>query len=272
MVFSSGYTRTIIMAHSNEVNPTHSTSQSHALFGVTLPCPGKCWACKTELSIIQHEQEDVWSDTGGGQGPTKPRADRGYYFDASVWACRVEQGALGNLQEQPPPNPLPRLQPTTPSFFSLLPPGAEPLCTLYVLLRFPLWHTLPLSASSLIHTYRSNHHTRTVHANVRTHTRGNTEARLLCPLTKQEQAALVTDNKAVNGWFWRNSVVAVSHEWHYSFIQWILKVPLSRASFRSHTIASLITLSSEKKEVNGWHFATPWVLLPITIETQIRPN
>lgn len=101
MVFSSGCVRSISRAHSNEVQPTHSTSQSHALFGVTLPCPGKCWACKTELSIIQHEQEDVWSDMGGGQGPTKPRADRGYHFDVSVWACRVEQGALGN----PPPSP-----------------------------------------------------------------------------------------------------------------------------------------------------------------------
>lgn len=24
---------------------------------------------------------------GGGQGPTKPRADRGYHFDVSVWGC-----------------------------------------------------------------------------------------------------------------------------------------------------------------------------------------
>lgn len=67
---------------------------------------------------------------GGGQGPTKPRADRGYHFDVSVWACRVEQGALGNLLEHP--------HCTTPSFFFPLPPSAEPLCTLYVLLHFPL--------------------------------------------------------------------------------------------------------------------------------------
>lgn len=132
-----------LAGHNNEVNPTHSTSRSHALFGVTLPCPGKCWACKTELSIIQHEQEDVWSDMGGGQGPTKPRADRGYHFDVSVWACRVEQGALGNLLELPHPTS----NPTTPSFFFPLPPNAEPLCTLYVLLRFPLWHALSLSLS-----------------------------------------------------------------------------------------------------------------------------
>lgn len=113
-----------LVGHNNEVNPTHSTSQSHALFGVTLPCPGKCWACKTELSIIQHEQEDVWSDMGGGQGPTKPRADRGYHFDVSVWACRVEQGALGNLLEHP--------HPTTPSFFPSPPSqcwaSLHPLC------------------------------------------------------------------------------------------------------------------------------------------------
>lgn len=88
--------------HLYEGKAMHSTSRSHAPFGVTLPCPGKCWACKTEMSIIQHEHEDVWSDKGGGQGPTKPRADRGYHFDVSVWACRFAQGALGNLQEPPP--------------------------------------------------------------------------------------------------------------------------------------------------------------------------
>ncbi len=139
--YSAQGVRRALVGHNNEVNPTHSTSQSHALFGVTLPCPGKCWACKTELSIIQHEQEDVWSDMGGGQGPTKPRADRGYHFDVSVWACRVEQGALGNLLEHPHPTS----NPTTPSFFFPRPSNAEPLCTLYVLLRFPLWHALPLS-------------------------------------------------------------------------------------------------------------------------------
>ncbi len=70
---------------------------------------------------------------GGGQGPTKPRADRGYHFDVSVWACRVEQGELGNLLEQPPPPHAPPLL-----HFSFLPRNAEPLCTLYVLLLFPL--------------------------------------------------------------------------------------------------------------------------------------
>lgn len=62
-------------------------------------------------------------------------------------------------------------------------------------------------------TYRCTHaytHS-TVHAHVHTHT-VIWKACFLCPLTKQEQAALVTDNKVVNSWFWRNSVVAVSHE------------------------------------------------------------
>lgn len=66
---------------------------------------------------------------GGGQGPTKPRADRGYHFDVSVWACRVEQGALGNLLEYTPPThtPHPTSSPGSPSFFFALPPNAEPL-------------------------------------------------------------------------------------------------------------------------------------------------
>lgn len=71
---------------------------------------------------------------GGGQGPTKPRADRGYHFDVSVWACRVEQGALGNLLEHTHPTS----SRGATSVFFLLPPNAEPLRTLYVLPRFPL--------------------------------------------------------------------------------------------------------------------------------------
>lgn len=244
MVFSSEDASSITMAHSNEVDPTHSASRSHALFGVTLPCPGKCWACKTELSIIQHEQEDVWSDMGGGQGPTKPRADRGYHFDVSVWACGVEQGALGNLL---------RFFPFL-SQCSATPHSLYPACYLPSL-RCSTYINIIVARTACTMAYTEWH-----------------ESGFFCPLTKQEQAAVVKDNKVVNGWFWRNSVVAVSQEQHYSFIQWIPKVPLSRVSSRSHTIASLITLSSVKREVNGWHFATPWVLLPITIETQIRPN
>lgn len=64
---------------------------------------------------------------GGGQGLTKPRADRGYHFDVSVWACRVEQGALGNLQELPSTTPLATLPPAAPflhfPFPSLLMPN-----------------------------------------------------------------------------------------------------------------------------------------------------
>lgn len=137
-----------LAGHNNEVNPTRSTSPSHALFGVTLPCPGKCWACKTELSIIQHEQEDVWSDMGGGQGPTKPRADRGYHFDVSVWACRVEQGAVGNLLEHPAPPPHHHLQHHHHhSFVFPSPPSrcwssVHPLCPASF---SPLTRTLPLS-------------------------------------------------------------------------------------------------------------------------------
>lgn len=71
---------------------------------------------------------------GGGQRPTKPRADRGYYFDVSVWACRVEQGALGNLAEHPHPTSNPHHF----LIFLSLPPSPEPRCTLYVLLRFPI--------------------------------------------------------------------------------------------------------------------------------------
>ena len=270
MVFSWECMLSISRVHSNEVKPMHSTSRSHALFGVTLPCPGKCWACKTELSIIQHEQEDVWSDMGGGQGPTKPRADRGYHFDVSVWACRVAQGVLGNLLETPPPH----IEPL--SFFLPLPYYADaslhPLCPA----PFSFWHALPHTQHLCSEHAEANpqsdaHILQAVHTHVHAHT-SDMRASFLCSLTKQEQAALVTDNKVVNGWFWWNSIVAVSQEWHYSFIRWIVKVPLSRVLSRSHTIASLITLSSEKREVNGWHFATPWVLLPITIETQIRTN
>lgn len=190
-----------LAGHNNEVNPTRSTSPSHALFGVTLPCPGKCWACKTELSIIQHEQEDVWSDMGGGQGPTKPRADRGYHFDVSVWACRVEQGAVGNLLEHPapPPTTTSNTTTTTPSFSLPLPPDADPLCTLYVLLHFPLWHAHSLSRSISASHIHKRTHTHTLVQYMHT----DMKARSLCLLTKQELAALVTDNKVVNGWFWR---------------------------------------------------------------------
>lgn len=135
---------------------------SHALFGVTLPCPGKCWACKTELSIIQHEQEDVWSDMGGGQGLTKPRAYRGTTL---MWVCGPAE--LSKVQWVICKTPLPSSTttfntPTTatpPQLYhsftvSLpLPPTAEPFCTLYVLLNFPLWHTLPLLLHLLLHTY-----------------------------------------------------------------------------------------------------------------------
>lgn len=89
----------------------------------------------------------------GGQGPTKPGACRGYGFEVSVWACRVEQGALGNVQEEcatPPPSSLaPPPGPSHPphplhsssSFSSRrrrrVPALSFP-CTLYVLLHFPL--------------------------------------------------------------------------------------------------------------------------------------
>lgn len=69
---------------------------------------------------------------GGGQGPTKPRADRGYHFDVSVWACRAEQGALGNLRE------LPLLTTNT----TTAPPPAPPL----VRFSFPFLPMLSLSA------------------------------------------------------------------------------------------------------------------------------
>lgn len=143
-VFGSGCVPSISRAHSNEVKPMHSTSQSHALFGVTLPCPGKCGACKTELSIIQHEQEDVWSDMGGGQGPTKPGADRGYHFDVSVWACRVTQGALGNLLKAPPTH----IQPL--SFFLPLPLYAG---TLFLTLSV----CFPSNTNFLMHHHCSKH-------------------------------------------------------------------------------------------------------------------
>lgn len=192
-----------------------------------------------------------------------------------MWVCGPAELSKVHwvICENPPPPPLtqpaqPHLQPHH-SFVFPLPPSSEPLWTLYVLLHFPLWHTHPLT-SSLLHTYINK--AMCTHACTCESSHNDMQASSLCLLTKQELAALVTDNKVVNGWFWRNSVVAVSQEWHYSFTQWILKVPLSWVSSRRHTIASLITLSSEKREVNGWHFATPWVLLPITIETQIRPN
>lgn len=161
-----------LAGHNNEVNPTRSTSPSHALFGVTLPCPGKCWACKTELSIIQHEQEDVWSDMGGGQGPTKPRADRGYHFDVSVWACRVEQGAVGNLLEHPAPPPPPP-PPTPPPPLLRFPFPSLPmliLCAPFMsCFIFPSDTHTPSPAPSLLHTYinkptHTHTHARTVHA------------------------------------------------------------------------------------------------------------
>lgn len=67
---------------------------------------------------------------GGGQGPTKPRAERGYHFDVSVWACRVEQGALGNLLEHSHPTS----DITNPSFPPFPLPPQSLFCTLSVLL------------------------------------------------------------------------------------------------------------------------------------------
>lgn len=143
-MFGSGCVLSIRRVHSNEVKPMHSTSQSHALFGVTLPCPGKCGACKTELSIIQHEQEDVWSDMGGGQGPTKPGADRGYHFDVSVWACRVTQGALGNLLKAPPTH----IQPL--HFFFSLPSNADYLINYFHFSQLILRLLCTITASNSI--------------------------------------------------------------------------------------------------------------------------
>ena len=81
---------------------------------------------------------------GVDRGPTKPRADRGYHFDMSVWACRVAQGALDNLPETPP------LHSQTPSFFFRLPSSPQPLRTLYVPL--PLRHPLPMDVYKQTHT------------------------------------------------------------------------------------------------------------------------
>lgn len=225
---------------------------------------------------------------GGGQGLTKPRAYRG---TALMWVCGPAElsKVLWVICKTPPllvfHHHLPHTHqhhPTSSSTAPLLfpsfpfPPShgrtfLHPLCPAEF---SPLTHThtLPL----LLHTYISRVACTStgerMHAHMHARAPHGTRASSLCLLSKQELAALVTDNKVVNGWFWRNSAVALSQQWHYSFIQWIPKVLLSWASSCRHTIASLITLSSEKREVNGWHFATPCVLLPITIETQIRPD